>query len=293
MVLGKRKMTRGALLKKIAKETMGDDFAARIWKRVEFIGDIALIRTPLDMDPFDLRPLAQELIKRIPYVKSVWAAIPGVKGEYRIREHVWLAGEERSVTIYKEHGCSFKVDITRAYISPSLNYEHIRVARLVSQNETIVNMFAGVGLFSIIIAKHAKPFRVYSIDINPHAYQLMVENVKLNKVENTVIPLLGDAKEIVEKHLLNTADRVLMPYPELALSYLIYALRSLKSGRGWIHVYLHVFTERGEHWRNKARLILEGKLRELNISNYEIRMIRKIRNVGPRTHQVVLDVYIG
>jgi tRNA (guanine37-N1)-methyltransferase len=277
-------------LKEIAREVLGEDYASRLWRRVEFIGDIALIRTPLGMDPRDLKPLAEELIKRLPYVKSVWAAIPGVTGEYRLRRHVWLAGEERSETIYREHGCLFKVDINKVYVSPSLNYEHIRVARLVEPGEVVVNMFAGAGLFSIIVAKYSRPRLVYSIDINPYAYNYMVENIALNRVEGLVEPILGDAKQVVEEKLVGVADRVLMPYPELALEYLPYALKALRDGRGWIHIYLHIYTSKNEHWRTRAQSIVGDRLRELG-ARHRVVNIRKIRNVGPRTHQVVVDVY--
>lgn len=278
-------------MKKIAREALGEDFARRIWKRVEFIGDIALIRTPLNMDPNELKPLAEEILRRIPYVKSVWASLPGVEGSYRLRKHVWLAGELRSETLYREHRCVFKVDINRVYISPSLNYEHIRVARLVEPGEVLFNMFAGAGLFSIIIAKHAKPSRVYSVDINPDAYSYMVENVRLNHVENIVVPLLGDAKDIAMSMLVKSANRVLMPYPELALDYLPYALSSLKEC-GWIHIYLHVRADRGEHWKSKARELVEKELHELSVRDYIISLVRKVRNVGPRLHQVVVDVHV-
>ncbi|MEL9908834.1 MAG: hypothetical protein QXP97_03565 [Desulfurococcus sp.] len=119
-----------------------------------------------------MKPLAEELLKRFPYIKSVWAVIPGIESPYRLRKHVWLAGEQRSETVYKEHGCYFKVDINKVYISPSLNYEHLRIARAVKSGEVVVNMFAGAGLFSIIIAKHAKLQKVYSIDINPRCILL-------------------------------------------------------------------------------------------------------------------------
>jgi tRNA (guanine37-N1)-methyltransferase len=284
-------MTRGDLLKRVAREVLGEDFAKRIWRRIEFIGDIALIRTPLGMNPEELRPLAEEILRRLPYVKSVWASLPGIEGPYRLRRHVWLAGEQRSETLYREHGCVFKVDINRVYISPSLNYEHIRVARLVEPGEVVFNMFAGAGLFSIIIARHAEPSRVYSVDINPDAYYYMAENIRLNRVEDRVVPILGDAKEVAESRLARSTDRVLMPYPELALEYLPYAVSSLR-GSGWIHVYLHVRTDRGEHWRSKARDLVEKRLREISVQSYTISFVRKIRNVGPRLNQVVVDVCI-
>jgi tRNA (guanine37-N1)-methyltransferase len=284
-------VTRGDLLKRVAREVLGEDFARRIWRRIEFIGDIALIRTPLNMNPEELRPLGEEILNRIPHVKSVWASIPGIEGPYRLRRHVWLAGEQRSETLYREHGCVFKVDINRVYISPSLNYEHIRVARLVNPGEVVFNMFAGAGLFSIIIAKHSNPSRVYSVDINPDAYYYMVENIKLNHVEDKVHPVLGDAKDVASK-LSSSVNRVLMPYPELALDYLPYAVNSLKNS-GWVHVYLHVRTGRGEHWRTKALRVISERLAEISARSYTVSLVRKIRNVGPRQHQVVVDLYIA
>lgn len=275
----------------MAREILGEDFARRIWRRIELIGDIALIRTPLNMNPEELRPLGEEILNRIPHVKSVWASIPGIEGPYRLRRHVWLAGEQRSETLYREHGCVFKVDINRVYISPSLNYEHIRVARLVNPGEVVFNMFAGAGLFSIIIAKHSNPSRVYSVDINPDAYYYMVENIKLNHVEDKVHPVLGDAKDVASK-LSNSVNRVLMPYPELALDYLPYAVNSLKNS-GWVHVYLHVRTGRGEHWRTKALRVISERLAEISARSYTVSLVRKIRNVGPRQHQVVVDLYIA
>ncbi|MGC8953120.1 MAG: class I SAM-dependent methyltransferase [Desulfurococcus sp.] len=285
-------MTRGSLLKELAREILGEGVAEKVWRRVEFIGDLALIRTPLDMSPEELKPLALEILKRFNFVKSVWAAIPGVEGPYRLRKHVLLAGEDRSETLYREHGCVFKVDINKVYISPSLNYEHYRIAKLVAPGETVSNMFAGAGLFSIIIARYAKPRKVYSIDINPYAYHYMVENVRLNHVEDVVEPILGDAGEVVNSRLTNTSDRVLMPYPELALDYLDKALMALRDGRGWIHVYLHVKTAKGEHYLTKAEQLVAEKLASLGVRNYDISSKRKIRNVGPRTHQVVVDIKI-
>ncbi|MEL9908835.1 MAG: hypothetical protein QXP97_03570 [Desulfurococcus sp.] len=44
-------MTRGSLLKKLAAEVLGEEFASKIWKRVEFVGDIVLIRVSLGVNP--------------------------------------------------------------------------------------------------------------------------------------------------------------------------------------------------------------------------------------------------
>jgi len=277
----------GRYLRRLARELFGDEVAKKVWGRVEIIGDIAVIRKPPDLSLDLLRILGEELLKRLPYVKSVWAAVSPVKGSFRVREYVHLAGEERSTTIYRESGCKFKIDIKSVYISPVLNYEHSRIASLVQEGEFIINMFAGAGLFSVIIAKTGKPLKVISIDINPRAYELMVENVRLNKVEGYVEPVLGDASEVI-KWFEGKADRVLMPLPELAMKYLPAAVNALRDS-GIIHVYDFITAESKKEAIEGVSLRYSNALEELG-RRHEVLFGRVVRSVGPRYYQVVLDL---
>ena len=282
-------MGRGRLLRDIAREVFDEGVASKVWGRIEVIGDLAVIRKPPDLDLSVLRVLAQELMKRLKYVRSVWTAVTPIEGAYRVRRYVYLAGEPRSITLYKEHGCVFKIDITKVYISPALNYEHIRIAKQVQEGEFVINMFAGAGLFSIIIAKHAKPKKVISIDINPYAYELMKENIKLNKVEEIVEPVLGDAGEVVLKYK-ETADRILMPLPELAYKYIPRALYALKKV-GTIHIYDFISAEKEEEAINQAKTKYTTKLKELK-AQPTITHVRTVRSVGPKYYQIILDIKI-
>lgn len=282
------------LLKSIAREVLGDEKAREVWSRIDIIGDIAIIKKPLRarLSLEDYRRIGEKLLEEIKYVKSVWLAASPVEGEYRVRrELVHLAGDKRTVTIYREHGCSFVVDVSKVFVTPRLGYEHYRVARLVKPGEVVVNMFAGAGIFSIVIARISKPGKVYSIDINEEAVELMKRNVKINGVEDVVIPIHGDAAEVVSRSLRGVADRVLMPLPMLAISYLGYALEALKK-QGVVHVYLHVSYGKGEDPRGKAsRTIMD----EVDRLGYRVESVqaRVVRPVGPRTVQVVVDVGVA
>lgn len=284
------------LLKRIALEVLGPEKGGLVWSRMDIVGDILIIRSPRVMgadDPLqvdDYRKLAEEVMARLPYIRSVWLAVSPTHGSERLHKLVHLAGEKRTVTIYKEHGCRFKVDVAEVFVTPRLNYEHIRVARLVGEGERVVNMFAGAGIFSIIIACKARPKVVHSIDINPRAYELILENARLNKVEGIVKAYLGDAAQIVESELVGTADRVLMPLPALALEYLPHALRALE-GSGWVHVYLHVRAPRGVDPVARAVDAVSARLRGLG-ARYRIAGGRIVRPVGPRLYQVVVDVEV-
>ena len=278
------------LIRKLAHKVLGNKKAKKIWSRIEIIGDIAVIRKPPDIDLEDMKAIGEEILKEIPYVKSVWCAVSKVKGTYRLRNYVHLAGEHRSETIYVEHGCKFKLDITKVYISPALNYEHKRIAEMVKPGEIVVNMFAGVGIFSIVIARKVSPVKVYSIDINPYAYRYMVENVRINKVENYVIPILGDAAKVIVEKLVSVADRVLMPLPELVISYLKYAVLSLRS-KGFLHTYLFVKANNRKESLKKAKRMYSQELIK-HVRNYKLLFCRVVRSVGPRKYQVVLDYYV-
>ncbi len=153
-------------------------------------------------------------------------------------------------------------------------------------------MFAGVGCFSIVIAKTVNPVKVYSIDVNPVAIECMKENVKVNHVEDIVFPVLGDAKEIIATNLRGIADRVLMPLPEKALEYLPYALSALKPTGGWIHFYDFQHARGKENPTEKTRVLVAQKLDSLNIT-YVIANSRVMRPTGPNWYQTVLDIHVA
>ncbi|MGC9010192.1 MAG: class I SAM-dependent methyltransferase [Sulfolobales archaeon] len=279
------------ILKRIAEEILGPEVSKKIWGRIDIVGDIAIIRKPFDVEEQLLKSLGEALLQRIPYIKSVWLDLGGVEEVTRVRNVIWLAGEKKSETIYKEHGCLFKLDIARAYISPRLSYEHIRIARLVQEGEVIANLFAGVGGFSIIIAKHAKPKKVISIDINEEAYRYMVENIKLNKVENIVTPILGDALEVIKGYR-DFFDRILLPLPQLALVSLRVSIEALKK-QGFIHPYDFVSARNKREALSISREIYSKELEKIDlVKKYEFRTSRVVRSVGPRRYQVVHDIWV-
>ena len=209
---------------------------ATAYKSYDIIGDIAIIRIPESLQEHS-QAIAEAVMRTHRHVKAVWRQTSPISGNLRLRTLEWVAGERRTETVHKEYGCIFKVDLAHCYFSPRLLYERMRIAKQVRTGEVIVNMFAGVGCYSIIIAKHSEADRIYSIDVNPKAIEYTQENIRLNKVDGKVIPVLGDSKQIIQEKLQNIAERVLMPLPELAYEYLDSAIIALKPKGGSIHYY--------------------------------------------------------
>jgi tRNA (guanine37-N1)-methyltransferase len=224
-------------------------------------------------------------------VKSVWQQTSSVSGDYRLRNLEFLLGIKTTETRYKEYGCIYKIDLRKAYFSPRLSYERQRIARLVQNEETVLNMFSGVGCYSIAIAKYSMPLKVISIDVNPSAFSFLEENIRLNRVETKIIPLLGDAKSKINQELQDTTDRVLMPLPEKAYAYLDYAVLALKPEGGWIHYYDFEYAKSNEDPVKKVETKVSEKLCKL-CPNFQVKFGRIVRPIGPNWHQVVLDINV-
>jgi len=261
-----------------------------LFKSYDVVGDIAVIRVPEALKS-QRQMVAEAVMQTHKNVKTVLLQASAISGDFRLRQLEWVAGERKTITVHKEYGCVFEVDLERCYFSPRLSFERRRVAGLVLPREIVVNMFAGVGCFSIIMAKHSEVEKVFSIDVNPCAFDFMLKNVRLNRVLGKVVPVLDDAKKVVSENFNGVADRVLMPLPEKAYEYLDYALIALKPDGGWVHYYDFVHVGKGENPVEKVRDKVTGKLNKLKLK-FDIPFGRVVRATGPCWFQVVIDVCV-
>ncbi len=150
-------------------------------------------------------------------------------------------------------------------------------------------MFAGVGCYSVILAKHSCPEKVYSVDINPVAIKFLKQNARLNRVEAKVQPILGDAKAIIEEKLLEKADRIIMPMPEKAYDYVETALQALKPSGGIIHYYVFEHSSKKENTVKKARERISEKLVSLGV-DFDVKSARTVRATVPNWHHIAIDI---
>ena len=274
-------------LREALKEQLTDDELKQL-RAFDIVGDIAVVKLPEELlSKKDVVGRALMQVHR--HVRTVLCQVGPVSGEFRTRELEVIAGRHRTETTYREGGCTFKVDLAQAYFSPRLAHERLRVASLVDPGEVVTNLFAGVGCYSVIIAKHSGAAKIYSIDKNPVAFEYMRENIRINKVGDRVVPILGDARDVIEQQLAGKADRVLMPLPEFGRKFFEVALQALKPVGGAIHFYdfgkaPDLFTPSLDFVRKFAAT----KGREVRLLNS-----RTIRSYAPRCYHIVLDLIIS
>ena len=273
------------MLKKALENILSQEESAELFSSFDQIGEIIVLRIP-DSLKSKKKIIGETLLDKVKTTRSVFYQSSPVEGEFRTRNLEILAGEDNTETEYKENGCRFLVDVEKAFFSPRLSTERERISRLISDGEVMINMFGGVGMFSILAAK-MKNCTVYNIDINPDASLLCEKNIKRNKLKGNVISLNGDATKIIENKLQNLADRVLMLLPEKSDEFLDVAATAVKNN-GIIHYYSHIHADK----KQDAPKLSEQHYLNIARNRSEILNSRIVRPVGPRFYQTVIDVKI-
>tara|TARA_Y100000310_G_scaffold56210_1_gene51518 strand:+ start:224 stop:994 length:771 start_codon:yes stop_codon:yes gene_type:complete len=230
----------------------------------DVVGNIAILKFPSGVKKSEKVRVAKQLMAERKSVRTVVEKSDRVKGRLRTMRTLHLAGERNLEALYLENGCRFRLNIESCYFSPRLSNERKEIFSKVKRGERVLVMFAGVGPFSISIAKNSKASEVYSVELGRECSKYAKENVKLNKLSNVSV-IQGDVKRIIPQ--LHDSkikfDRIVMARPNLKNTFLKEAF-SVISKNGVIHYYgfskdktfvVDTIKERAEDCNKKIRIL--------------------------------------
>jgi len=272
-------ITKPKSYKEILK--LPDDIKDKLPTSYDVVGEIILIKISEELSKFQ-NEIGDALLKANSNIKSVYKIEP-VKGEFRTRKILLLSGEENPITVHKEYGLSFNLDVQKTYFSPRLANERKRVAKLVKPGEIIIDMFAGVAPFSIMIAKYADPKIVFAIDKNEDAIRYAKQNIASNNFLDKIEIINADVKDI-KKKVNKKADRIIMNLPFSAHLFFIKAL-DISNKNCTIHYY-DILGESEFQERINVLKKIAGQAK-FSIENCEI---RKIKSYTPREFYIGIDI---
>lgn len=268
-------------LKEYLKDCLSEAELACVPAGWQILGDIIIVSMPEALEDKKIR-IAEALLSMYPKCRTVVRDL-GIEGQFRQPKRELLLGTGTE-TIHKEHGCFFKQDVTKVMYSKGNLEERKRMSRL-GKGEVIVDMFAGIGYFSIPMAVHSSPEKITGIEINPESFAYLKENIRLNRVEEIFVPVCGDCSTAVPE---GTADRVLMGYVGTTHHYLEPAIKALKKSGGILHYHETVpdslARTRPQERIRKAACALGKKV--------EILETRRIKKYSPGVLHVVVDARI-
>jgi len=194
----------------------------------DLLGNISVIRAE-DMNKKEKLVLAKKLLER-PSAKTVVEKVGDVKGRLRTIDTKHVLGEKNLIVELKENDCRFKFNVEDCYFSPRLSHERGLIAEKIKSKDRVLVMFAGMGVYPIVVYKKNKPKEIVSVELGKECCKWAKENLKLNKIpEGKIEVIQGDVKKKVISEM-GKFDVILMPRPNLEDSFIESALKVSKKG---------------------------------------------------------------
>lgn len=258
-------------------------------KRFDYIGDIAVISIPVELNAYR-ETIVSKILSMRGNTRAVLNKVSKLEGERRVAHFELLAGESAE-TIHRENGYVYRMDVRKVFFNPRLYWERARVASKVLPGESILIPFAGVGPF--VLPSAGKRTMVCAVEINPDACTCLKENIKLNRLERQVTVIQGDAERILcypgvlkseteetESFQVpeNGFDRAIVPTPYGMDNFLGKVAELVKKG-GYIHFYTF-----------KTESQMPELIEEYKKMGLEVEFYRRTGNVAPGVSRWVFDL---
>jgi len=278
------------LLKEKLKASLTKDEIEKLPAGFQRIGDIIILNLDDSLVRYSGR-IGEAVLELFPSVRSVCRKTGIITGEFREPQIEVIAGSEDTVTTHIERGCKYRFDVRKVMFAKGNVVERSRIAKQVRDGEIIVDMFAGLGYFSVPIGVLSKPEKVYSIELNPVSYSFLCENLKINHIRS-IEAINGDCKEEAEKLAKAgvKADRVLMGYLPPPKEFLPWAFKVIKHD-GILHY--EDIVRVGKEKEDVARVVSEVESVGSR-AGFEVKLVlsRKVKSYGPKTEHWVFDFEI-
>ncbi|NXG67305.1 TYW2 protein, partial [Hemiprocne comata] len=236
-----------------------------------------------------------------------------------------LLGQDSWVE-HVDNGIRYTFDVTKCMFSPGNITEKLRVASLPCSGEVLVDLYAGIGYFTLPYLVHAAAAFAHACEWNGHAVEALRRNLVLNGVQDRCHVHHGDSRQL---ELRDVADRVnlgLIPSSEEGWPVACRVLK--KSTGGVLHIHHNVETlpaqtpvlpakqgsqdrevqhpmeDRGkeilgarirpewQRWAEATATQIRGLLTELHGQPWRtsILHIEAVKSYAPHVHHLVLDL---
>jgi tRNA wybutosine-synthesizing protein 2 len=246
------------------------------WER---FGDIIVVRLEPELDGYE-REIARAYASVL-QLKTVLRDVGGISGDLRQPVIRPLLGTD-TIATHLENGIRYRFDAAQIMFSSGNIEERLRMAEVECDGETVVDMFAGIGYFTLPLAVYQRPKKVIACELNPVACCYLVENISLNEVQGKVDPFQGDNRDLPGEAF---ADRVIMGYVKTTHEFLPKAMAILKNG-GIIHY----------HETCPNVLLPERPIQRLSDAakegRVEVLRMKEIKSYAPGVSHVVVDARV-
>lgn len=274
------------------RDTLGDD-ADRLPKKWERLGDVVVVRLPAEILAAHDPALLGKAYADVLGARLVLHDDGGVQGELREPTMRRLWGDGSAETEHTENGIRYRLDAEHIMWSSGNVDERIRLARLDAADDTVVDLFAGIGYYTLPLLVHAGAARAIACEKNPRAARYLRENAEANGVADRLDVREGDCREVCPTHV---ADRVVLGYFPGCRDFLPTGLAALGPEGGIVHYH---DTAKADTPERELLTHMLDALQQVNLNEahpghliLEEHTFRVVKSYAPGVVHAVLDAEV-
>lgn len=250
----------------------------------DILGNIAIIKSEGKTKKEKLAQ-AKKLLKS-PNIKTVLEKATNVRGRLRTIKTKHVLGKKNLIAFHRENSCLFKFNVETCYFSPRLSNERQAIASKIKNNDKVLIMFAGVGVYPIVIYKYSKPEKIVGVELGKECCKYFKDNLKLNKIPSSKIEIIqGDVKNKINSKL-GRFDVVIMARPNLKETFLKQGLAGCKKGT---RLFYYGFCR--DDKLNEMINSLKEEAKKFN-RKIKIKAISPAGEIAPRKHRYRVEIEI-
>ncbi|KAL8151209.1 hypothetical protein V2J09_021017 [Rumex salicifolius] len=273
----------------IKENDLSAELLAELPTRWEKLGDIAVLPLSSFKDPVWnsisslLWPAVAKCLSTRRLARQGRVAATGTRDsrlEILVGDNCWVE--------HRENGILYSFDATKCMFSWGNLSEKLRMACLVCKDEIIVDLFAGIGYFTLPFLVRANAKLVYACEWNPHAIEALQRNVEANGVADRCIVLEGDNRLTAPRGVANRVCLGLIPSSECSW---LTAVRALRDEGGILHIHGNVKDTEESQWTNQVlESISQMAKSEGHHWDISLQHLERVKWYAPHIRHVVVDV---
>lgn len=182
-------LTKDLIKKSLPKYKRHDDLIIiqeAAWEEFKRALPVPVVKeenSPFSIDEDELASLVCQIIQK-PICRRL-AVEKTVKNDNFRTPNIELILGDNGIVDHKENQITYRFDITKCMFSFGNIREKMRMAELNCSDEIVVDLFAGIGYFSLPLLIHAKAKHLYACEWNPDAIDAFKKNLVINKVDTS------------------------------------------------------------------------------------------------------------
>jgi len=197
----------------------------------------------------------------------------------------------------KENGITYHFDVTKSMFCAGNISEKLRVSKFDCFGEVVVDLFAGIGYFTLPYLFHARADYLYACEWNPASVIALKYNLEKHGLSDKCTVLEGDNRLVCPEDVADRVNLGLIPQSDISWRT---ACKTLKPAGGVLHIHGNVETKKDENkkekmnaWAHSTGEAIKDILKEVKPAcdwKTEILHIECVKSYAPRVFHLVLDL---